>query len=186
MSASRPPGRHLGMQVSAYVDRTLDAQELRALDRHLVACQVCRYAADQERRLLTSLRRDPTPCLSEGLQTMLLGLASPAASAPPVPEAPASVRAMRLPTIAPAAPALHRSPVRAAMMAGLAAGATAAAAWSLTVSGVGPPGPSPARQPAARLPGATTATIAQSAVSYLNTGLVNPVSPRRTTARSAP
>ncbi len=48
--------QHLGLQVSAYVDRSLDPATLLSFDRHLVACEVCRHAADQERRLLASLR----------------------------------------------------------------------------------------------------------------------------------
>ena len=46
---SGPPGccrgavtSHLGMQVSAYVDRRLDARVLHAFDQHLAVCLVCR------------------------------------------------------------------------------------------------------------------------------------------------
>ena len=55
-----------------------------------------------------------------------------------------------LPTVRPTAPALHRSPLRSAVMATVVAGASAAAAWGLGVtagasgiatSGVGPPAP---------------------------------------------
>lgn len=130
--------RHLGLEVSAYVDRRLDARMLRAFDRHLVACQVCCYAADQERRLLTSLRHGATPGLSEGLQSMLLGLGAPAErDAAPSSPRPLVVRPVSrpVPTVAPAAPALHRSPRRAAMFAGFAASASAAAAIGLAVAG---------------------------------------------------
>lgn len=127
--------RHLGLQVSAYVDRRLDAEVLRAFDQHLVACQVCCHAAEQERRLLTSLRHGATPGLSEELQSMLLHLAS-APTAPMAPRPPVARPASRpVPTVAPAAPPLHRSPRRAAMFAGLAAGASAAAAFGLAVAG---------------------------------------------------
>ncbi len=40
----------------------------------------------------------------------------------------------RLPTVRPTAPALHRSPVRAAVVASIAAGASVAAAWGLAVA----------------------------------------------------
>jgi hypothetical protein len=142
------------MQVSAYVDRRLDAQTLHAFDQHLAVCLVCRHAADEERRILTSLRSAPTPGFSPTLQSMLLALAQPEAcvsaahgpsplehapargtrhrtAVPPIPEAPDTVRQLRVPTVPPAAPALHRSPRRAAMVAGLAAGASAAAAIGL-------------------------------------------------------
>jgi len=183
--------RHLGLQVSAYVDRRLDATALRAFDQHLVVCLVCRHAADEERRLLASLRSGPTPGFSADLHSMLLALAVPspgvapgspgspsqpgvgpipialspgpvapsflprrATATPPIPSAPASVRQLRVPTVAPAAPPLHRSPRRAAVVAGLAAGASAAAAIGLAVVG---PGASVAsatvRAPETRVPG---------------------------------
>jgi len=176
--------RHLGMQVSAYVDGQLDVRTTRAFDQHLVACQVCRHAAEQERRILTSLRTGATPGLSEGLQSMLLGLAAPVHSpaaqefrggVPAIPPAPRAVRQLRvpIPTVAPAAPALHRSPRRAAMVAGLAAGASAAAAIGLAVAapGTASPMPSPSRQPIARVPGplSVTADTAIFLTSRLNT-----------------
>ncbi len=156
--------RHLGMQVSAYVDRRLDAPTLHEFDRHLIACQICQHAADQERRLLSSLRTGATPGLSEGLQSMLLGLGtSPFAGTAPRPASsppilPVAVRQPRipLPTVAPAAPALHRSPRRAAVLAGLAAGASAAAAIGLAVASPVAVGPSPSRPPVARVPGTPT------------------------------
>lgn len=173
--------RHLGMQVSAYVDGHLDAQAMRAFDQHLVACQVCRHTAEQERRILTSLRSGATPGLSEGLQSMLLGLAAPVHStaaqdlgggAPVILHAPRPVRQLRvpLPTVAPAAPALHRSPRRAAMLAGLAAGASAAAAIGLAVAAPGTATPSPSRAPIARVPGplSVTADTAAFLTSRLN------------------
>lgn len=182
--------RHLGLQVSAYVDRRLDATALRAFDQHLVVCLVCCHAADEERRLLASLRSGPTPGFSADLQSMLLALAAPSpgsalgsapqqgsgptpvtsprtgmpsfptrrsVSAPPIPTAPASVRQLRVPTVPPAAPALHRSPRRAAMVAGLAAGASAAAAIGLAVVGPGASAASATvRAPETRAPGVST------------------------------
>ncbi|MGV1007735.1 MAG: zf-HC2 domain-containing protein [Dermatophilaceae bacterium] len=128
---------HLGPRVSDYVDRRLDAATMAALDRHVVACQVCRAAADEERQLLASLRQSPG--LSAGLQQLLLGLAAappsqegPPVTVPPVPVASRAVRDLRLPVVAPAAPALHRSPLRATLLAGFAASASAAIAWGLT------------------------------------------------------
>jgi hypothetical protein len=177
------------MQVSAYVDRRLDARVLHAFDQHLAVCLVCRHSADEERRLLTSLRSGATPGVSAGLQSMLLAMAESAAPGgppsspalggepvappapfswmhgrsrptgiPPIPRAPESVRHLRLPTVAPAAPALHRSPRRAAAIAGLAAGASAAAAIGLAVVGPGPGTSASLTTPAPRAPGATTAT----------------------------
>jgi hypothetical protein len=143
------------MQVSAYVDRRLDASALRAFDQHLVVCLVCRHAADEERRLLASLRSGRTPGFSADLQSMLLALAEPSGAPPaesrafaptmsgaravsPIPHAPDAIRQLRVPTVPPAAPPLHRSARRAAMVAGLAAGASAAAAIGLAVVGPGP------------------------------------------------
>ena len=123
--------QHLGALVSAYVDRRLPPPLQRACDRHLVACAVCREAAAAERRLLGSLRAAPMPGPPGNLQASLLGLAAQA-------QADASVRLPQTPTplgvVSPHAPALHRSPVRAALLAGLAAGASAAAAWSIGVA----------------------------------------------------
>lgn len=162
--------RHLGLQVSAYVDRCLDAQTLHAFDRHLVACQVCRYAAQEESRLLESLRTGCTPAVSSDLRLTLLALAHPApaemrvpstggiAGPPPIPVPAIPVRHLRVPTVAPAAPAMHRSPRRAAMVAGLAAGASAAAAIGLAVVGPGTSAASPLRQPVTRIPVSTSLT----------------------------
>jgi hypothetical protein len=177
------------MQVSAYVDRRLDARVLHAFDQHLAVCLVCQHAADEERRLLTSLRSGATPGVSADLQSMLLAMAQPAEAGsaprspsrggepvatpvssgwmrgrprpteiPPIPRAPESVRQLRVPTVAPAAPALHRSPRRAAAIAGLAAGASAAAAIGLAVVGPGAGGSASLRTPAPRAPGAATVT----------------------------
>jgi hypothetical protein len=170
------------MQVSAYVDRRLDAQILHAFDQHLAVCLVCRYAADEERRLLTSLRCGPTPGFSPGLQSMLLALAEsevpvatapapspfaqppahswpPRSAVPPIPVAPEAVRQLRLPTVAPAAPALHRSPRRAAMVAGLAAGASAAAAIGLAAVAPTSGATATVRAPVSGSSGTATVTV---------------------------
>ncbi|MDN5798369.1 MAG: hypothetical protein L0H79_21840 [Intrasporangium sp.] len=137
---------HLRGHVRGYVDRTLPAAMLRVFDQHLVACELCRAAAEQERRIVVALRADTR--VPQSLHAMLMGVAAPGQEVPDVPEAPARVRlhlpsspfrdpqpASRqpVPTITPGAPALHRSPVRAAVLASLAATASVAAAWGLTV-----------------------------------------------------
>ena len=129
----RPHGSHLGSLVSAYVDRDLPAGVLLACDQHLGVCGSCRAVAEEERRLMESMRRALAPHPSSSLQSALLGLADH--------PAPTTCRP-HLPVVQPGAPPLHRSPVRAAVLAGLAAGASAAAAVSLGVAGVGPAGPS--------------------------------------------
>ena len=77
---------------------------------------------------MESMRRALAPHPSSSLQSALLGLADH--------PAPTTCRP-HLPVVQPGAPPLHRSPVRAAVLAGLAAGASAAAAVSLGVAGVG-------------------------------------------------
>ena len=124
----RPHGSHLGSLVSAYVDRDLPAGVLLACDQHLGVCGSCRAVAEEERRLMESMRRALAPNPSSSLQSALLGLADH--------PAPTTCRP-HLPVVQPGAPPLHRSPVRAAVLAGLAAGASAAAAVSLGVAGVG-------------------------------------------------
>lgn len=137
---------HLRGHVRAYVERSLPAPLLHVFDQHLVACEVCRALADQERRIVTALRADTG--VPQSLRSSLIGLALAGEhQPPPVPEAPARVRlrvaegAFRerpsvrepLATVSPSAPALHRSPMRAAVVASLAATASVAAAWGLTV-----------------------------------------------------
>jgi hypothetical protein len=154
----------------------MDAATLLAWDRHVVACLRCRAAVDEERRVLAALRNPAASVVPQDLRGMLLAMASspPAAEAdhhptrrpsaapgagswaPPVPVAP-------VPVVDRGAPALHRSARRATVFAGLAAGATAAAAWSLVMTGT-PTTPSrtptsPAVQPA----GASTAGFATAA-----------------------
>lgn len=154
---------HLRGQVRAYVDRALPQPLLRVFDQHLVACEVCRAAAEQERRIVAALRAETG--VPPSLRLTLLGVAVATAGreVPAVPEAPARVRlhlraspfrdadliARRpVPTIAPNTPALHRSPVRAAVVASLAATASVAAAWGLAVVPIqtGTRSPAPAAQ----------------------------------------
>ena len=158
---------HLRGHVRAYVDRALPPAVLHLYDRHLVACMVCRSAADQERRIVSSLRADACD-LPGSLRSSLMSLATaPAVSAP----APIPTHGPRIPlgplarggrgivpagapeplsTVPPTAPALHRSPMRAAVIASLAAGASVAAAWGLAVSPL--PGGTGPRTPSVRLP----------------------------------
>jgi len=133
---------HLGDLVCAYVERTLPAELLRRLDRHLVTCGVCGAAVDAERRLLISLRSARTPGVPTSLTMALRELAASGAVPAPAPalarasHGPAYRTAVSLPLVAAGAPALHRSLARAAMLAGLAAGASAAAAWGFSAVGV--------------------------------------------------
>ncbi|MCE1179390.1 MAG: hypothetical protein LWW86_10255 [Micrococcales bacterium] len=128
----------LGEVVHDYALRALPAPQLLRWDRHVAVCLHCQSAVAAETRLITALRGGgPRP--SSSLQASLVALA--ASMPPPVPlptpaqQAPLS--AAPLPTIAPTAPALHHSPLRAAAIATMAAGATAAAAWSVGVLGAG-------------------------------------------------
>ena len=153
---------HLRGQVRAYVDRSLPPALLHLYDRHLVCCTMCRHAADQERRIVAALRSDTGVPLS--LRSSLIGLA---ASPPPM-EQPVGLSGPRIPgiplpplgsrmpsgpshepvpTVRPTAPPLHRSPMRAAVVASIAAGAAVAAAWGLAISPL--PG---ARTTTARVP----------------------------------
>ena len=143
--------RHLDALLSAYADRSLPAATLLACDRHVAICHGCRVAVDAERRMLSSMRSAATPALSSRLESALLGVAVLA-----VPTVPTR-RPSPLAVVDRAAPAMHRSPVRAALLASLVAGAAAAAAWSVGVSGVGPSGPS---LPVARL--SSAAAVANS------------------------
>lgn len=155
--------RHLDTTLSAYADRSLPAASLLTCDRHVAICPRCRAAVDTERRLLSSLRTADTPRLSCRLESALLDLAAHTACPEPT-GGPAHLGVVRR-----AAPAMHHSPVRALMMASLAAGASAAAAWGLTVGSVSSPA-SPL--PVVRLPDpAASATSANpSAQGFLVAG----------------
>lgn len=146
---------HLRGQVRAYVDGALPPPIMHVFDRHLVCCQLCRAAADQERRIVASLRSDTS--VPHDLRTSLLELASlaPVDRAASSATGPGSAHGMDVPearepvpTVHPGAPALHRSPMRAAVVASIAAGASFAAAWGLAVA----PLPGSTRTPSARVP----------------------------------
>jgi hypothetical protein len=155
VSHSAGRGRCLDSQLTAYADRAMDPVTLLHWDRHVLTCACCRAAVAEERRVLQSLRGPAAPSVSGDLRGLLLALASelsvdsPASEAsrraaghplPPVPVAPVRV-------VDRGTPAMHRSARRATMFAGLAAGATAAAAWSLAVTGTGVISPSPTVTP---------------------------------------
>ena len=174
-SLPSPGSRHLGSLVSAYVDRSMPPELLRACDRHLVACAMCRAAADGERRLLSSLRGALTPGVPSSLEASLLGLCRTGTVA--VGPAPLGL-------VGRDAPPMHRSPARAAMLAGLAVGASAAAAWGIAV--VGPPVTPPATTAhlgvtpvVARTPVASTTGI-PGAVTVVDTLPLRPPAPATT------
>lgn len=155
------PRTCLGDRVGEYVERSLPPDELLAWDRHLVSCVTCLGAADLERRLRATLRSAPE--VPADLRTLLLSVSQEIPVAVPAPRPagiphrrPATVganppepdaRATRpgpdlgLVVLAQGAPAQHRSALRAALFATAAAGASAAAAWGMSVG----PGASTAR-----------------------------------------
>jgi hypothetical protein len=169
---------HLKGYVRAYVDRALPPAMLHLYDKHLVCCTVCRAAADQERRIVASLRSDTGVPMS--LRTSLMGLgAAPSGEPQPAPAPSRETKAPRIPlppvgfrmpstpsyepvpTVRPTAPALHRSPMRAAVVASIAAGASVAAAWGLAIAPV--PG---SRTPSVRGPVANFGAGPVSAVNF--------------------
>jgi hypothetical protein len=191
------PSRCLGPELSAYADRSLCPDELILWDRHLVACTSCRSTVAAERRLLASLRGAGGPEVPSALRASLLSLGASAADdagaarpprdgcspahgstpgravrrdggpvVPPVPRRPAGPPAP-IPVVHRTAPALHRSPVRATVFAGLAAGASAAAAWSFAVVGTPLAPPSPPRVP----PGPAVQPARPSAPAFMGAAL---------------
>lgn len=156
-SGPRPLQRCLGPELTAYADRALSPAELRSWDRHLVACTCCRQAVEAEKRVLGALRASAGPAVPSDLRAVLLSMASgggPAdgpAGAPCADGLAAPVREVQplrippppVPVVDRCAPAMHRSVMRATVFAGLAAGASAAAAWSFAVVGspLAPTGP---------------------------------------------
>lgn len=174
-----PMRRCLGPELSSYADRAMCPSELRQWDRHLVACMGCRQAVDDERRLLAAMRGSAGPALPGDLRAMLLSVGTRAEAGPDgadpaadldsalgapsgtsshavrrAPVRPSAAMPLRIPpppvpVIDRTAPAMHRSAVRATVFAGLAAGASAAAAWSFAVVGT----PLVPAAPAAPAPG---------------------------------
>jgi hypothetical protein len=136
-------GRCLGDRVTAYVDRAMDPETLLHWDRHLAVCDRCRAAVEEERRVLSALRSAAAPPPGD-LRSMLLAVAAEACGPSPADEPATGLRVPPVP-VAPVpvvdrgAPAFHRSARRATVFAGLAAGATAAAAWTVAVAGAAAP-----------------------------------------------
>lgn len=126
--------RCLDDELGEYVAGTLGAEREWAWDRHLVACRLCAHAVAEERRIRAALAGAPS--MPGDLRSSLLALgrtlATEAVPTAPV-GAPDPLRLLR-----PDAPACHRSPLRATVVAAAAAGVSAAAAWSLTVAGTTP------------------------------------------------
>lgn len=180
---------HLRGHVRAYVDRALPPTMLQSFDRHLVCCAMCRALADQERRIVSALRAETG--VPQGLRSSLMGLAAASlaqpSQVPSVPRPPLGHRMpfttaapppfpARVPIVAPSSPALHRSPIRAAVFASLAAGASVAAAWGLAVSPL--PSGGVARLPDARVPSGlqsvAPASLAPAFVGPSPTGVMTP------------
>ncbi|NHA69840.1 anti-sigma factor family protein [Phycicoccus flavus] len=157
----RRPVRCSGTELSEYAAGRLGDDRTRDWDRHLVACECCRREVAEERRLRAALAGGPT--MPGDLRVTLLAMARDLED---VPLAPAPRGPEPLPLLAPGAPACHRSPLRATVVAAAAAGVSAAAAWSLTVVGVPAPrtgvvsGPSlPVVSPAAGRPGTSASLV---------------------------
>lgn len=135
------PGRRcLGDEISEYAAGRLDPHSARQWDLHLVACASCRDAVEQERRLQSAFSA-VAPAIPPSLRSTLLSLAATVAASLPdedgggaVPRAPLGLAALShpaLPVVPPGAPAMHRSPLRSAVIATAVAGASAAAALGL-------------------------------------------------------
>lgn len=173
--ASPGRGRCLGeAALTAYADRAMDPFTLLQWDRHVLTCACCRAAVAEERRVLAALRAPAEPTMPGDLRGMLLALAAdPSVTGlgsgtagsggwsepdgavggshgasrrgrdgfpPTIPVAPVRV-------VDRGTPAMHRSARRASVFAGLAAGATAAAAWGVAMTGATAPLPVPAATP---------------------------------------
>lgn len=128
---SRPSRCRLD-ELPDYVSGRLSAQRTLDWDRHLISCVGCQHAVAGERRL-QSLLASGCPSMPGSLHAQLVALAS-SMTGPAM--AQTSERAP-LEMVPPSAPPAHRSPLRSAALATAAAGATAAVAWSLTVTGTG-------------------------------------------------
>jgi hypothetical protein len=125
--------RCLGDELTEYAAGRLPLPRQWAWDRHLVTCRVCAHAVDEERRLRSALAG--VPSMPGDLRSTLLALGSSLATEAPRRPVPVSAHHRPLALLAPSAPACHRSPLRATVVAAAAAGVSAAAAWSLTVIG---------------------------------------------------
>lgn len=166
--SGRPSSRCLEERVPDYVSGALDAGTRRRVERHLVSCEWCRREVEVERRLQATLRRsDPSVPgdlralllavaldSAEGAETdARSGTGAASQVDGPADRGPAGWRHVRIergsaprpaaraetvPVLSPHAPAYHRSALRSTVLATLAAGIGAAAAWGLAVAGTGP------------------------------------------------
>ena len=123
------PRRCLGGELPEYAAGRLPAPMALVWDRHVAVCERCRSAVASERRLQALLTGGPA--VPSALLASLMSLGAQATTSRPVVPPPprASLR-----TVNPWAPPVHRSPVRSALVATAAAGASAAAAWGLAVT----------------------------------------------------
>lgn len=182
-----PRVRCLGPELSEYVAGRLGAQRQWEWDRHLVACRVCVDAVESERRIRAAFAGAPS--MPGDLRSTLLALGrSMAAEAPARPVPVAGPQPLAL--LAPSAPACHRSPLRATVVAAAAVGVSAAAAWSLTVlgaPGAQRPGLAPVTTSATRPAAPSTAAVVTARLE-VRSGLPRPaaVPDRSHRAQSAP
>ncbi len=121
------PVRCLDDELSEYAAGRLPAARAHAWERHLAVCDLCAVGLERERRLRAALAGGPS--MPGELRTTLMALGRSLEE-----EAPARAPSP-LALLAPSAPPCHRSPLRATVVAAAAAGVSAAAAWSLTVTG---------------------------------------------------
>lgn len=146
-------------EIPDYVSGHLSPQRTDAWDRHLISCVGCQHAVAAERRL-QSLLSSGCPSMPGSLHAQLVALASSMTG----PAMAQTRERAPLEMVPPSAPPAHRSPLRSAALATAAAGATAAVAWSLTVTGSGAlttsvtsvGGSTPSVRPAAGVPSAPT------------------------------
>lgn len=79
-------GGHLGDLVHDYVDDLLAPDVALRVDQHLLVCEMCRCAVEQERRLIDQLRgHRPDPVRHQSLVEGLLGMAEQAPPPRPLP-----------------------------------------------------------------------------------------------------
>jgi len=151
----------------------MDPVTLLHWDRHVLTCACCRAAVAEERRVLAALRAPADSTMPGDLRGMLLALAADPSVQALRPGAPGSldrsgaqgdvgardgaahgregfapgIPVAPVPVVDRGTPAMHRSARRATVFAGLAAGATAAAAWGVAMTGATAPLPGPAATP---------------------------------------
>ncbi|MGL5817215.1 MAG: hypothetical protein ACRCYR_06610 [Phycicoccus sp.] len=123
----------LGDELGEYVAQTLPAEREWVWARHLIACRLCAQAVAEERQMRSAMAGAPS--MPGELQASLLALGRTLAAESPTCAAVPVRDPLRL--LSPSAPACHRSPLRATVVAAAAAGLSAAAAWSLTPAGTG-------------------------------------------------